>query len=228
MTIDRSTDLPEAWGITREMMARPKPRIPLIEPGHIPEELRKELEPFYNKSVEKWGTVPRFFQMLAHSPVLVEAWQLIDSRVRFGYLKTDPDFLKVLQLVIIKTAILNHGSYCTGHNVGLGRGVGLTWDQIDTVEGGGWSENESLSPREKAAVDWAVAVTTGTARDNDKLFETLKLHFTTRQIVEMTFLCGMWTLSARLTEPFHLDVELPEDRIEFDGKRGRNSKASAA
>jgi len=40
MTIDRSTDLPKAWGITREMMAHPKPRIPLIEPGQIPEEFR--------------------------------------------------------------------------------------------------------------------------------------------------------------------------------------------
>jgi alkylhydroperoxidase family enzyme len=228
MAIDRSTDLPQAWGITSEMMANPQPRIPLIEPGHIPDDLRKELEPFYSKSVEKWGTVPRFFQMLAHSPVLVEAWQLIDTRVRFGYLKTDPEFLKILQLVIIKTAILNHGSYCTGHNVGLGRTVGLTWDQIDAVEGNDWSTTESLSPREKAAVEWAVAVTKGTAHDDEKAFQTLKRYFTNRQIVEMTFICGMWTLSARLTEPFHLDVELPEDRIDFNAKRGRDPKVSAA
>jgi alkylhydroperoxidase family enzyme len=228
MAIDRTTDLPQAWGITSEMMANPKPRIPLIEPGHIPDDLRKELEPFYSKSVEKWGTVPRFFQMLAHSPVLVEAWQLIDSRVRFGYLKTDPEFLKILQLVIIKTAILNHGSYCTGHNVGLGRTVGLTWDQINAVEGSDWSTTESLSPKEKAAVKWAVAVTKGTAHDDEKAFQTLKRYFTNRQIVEMTFICGMWTLSARLTEPFHLDVELPEDRIDFNAKRGRDPKVSAA
>jgi hypothetical protein len=37
----------------------------------------------------------------------------------------------------------------------------------------------------------------------------------------------MWTLSARLTEPLHLDVELPEDRIEFDGKR-KSKRVSAA
>ena len=228
MAVDRTTDLPQAWGITTEMMANPKPRIPLIEPGQIPEDLRKELEPFYNKSVEKWGTVPRFFQMLAHSPVLVEAWQLIDTKVRFGYLKTDPEFLKILQLVIIKTAILNHGSYCTGHNVGLGRTVGLTWHQIDAIEGNEWSRAESLSAKEKAAIEWAVAVTKGTARDDEKVFQTLKRFFTTRQIVEMTFICGMWTLSARLTEPFHLDVELPEDRIDFNARRKRDPKVSAA
>lgn len=227
MTIDRKTDLPEAWGITQDMMAHPKPRIPLIEPGHVPDELREELEPFYNKSVEKWGTVPRFFQMLAHSPALVEAWQLVDSRVRFGYLKTDPEFLKVLQLVIVKTAIMNHGSYCTGHNVGLGRSVGLTWNQMDAIEGNDWLKSEFLSPRQKAAVEWAVAVTNGSARNNDQAFDNLRRHFTTRQIVEITFLCGMWTLSARLTEPFHLDVELPEDRIEFDGKRKPKTVSAA-
>ena len=59
-------------------------------------------------------------------------------------------------------------------------------------------------------------------------FQTLKCYFTNRQIVEMTFICGMWTLSARLTEPFHLDVELPEDRIDFNAKRGRDPKVSAA
>jgi alkylhydroperoxidase family enzyme len=112
--------------------------------------------------------------------------------------------------------------------VGLGRTVGLTWDQIDAVEGGDWSTTESLSPKEKAAVEWAVAVSKGTAHDDEKAFQTLKRYFTNRQIVEITFICGMWTLSARLTEPFHLDVELPEDRIDFNAKRGRDPKVSAA
>ena len=118
--------------------------------------------------------------------------------------------------------------FSVGTPAGTAPNAGLTWEQMDAIDGDDWSNTESLSPREKAAVEWAVAVTNGTARNNNKVFDNLKRYFTTRQIVEITFLCGMWTLSARLTEPFHLDVELPEDRIEFDGKRGRNSKASAA
>ena len=36
MAIDRTTSLPEAWGITLEMMENPSPRVPFVEPGHLP------------------------------------------------------------------------------------------------------------------------------------------------------------------------------------------------
>ena len=216
MTVDRTTSLPEAWKITPEMMANPQSRIPYIEPGNIPDALRAELEPIYARSISSWGRVPRFYQMLAHSPALIEGWHHIETRVRFAYKKTDPEFLKILTMVIMKTAMLNHSNYCTGHNVDLGRSIGMDWDKIDAIEDG-W-RNNSLSPREKAALRWTEAVTNHTAYDDDAAFEELKKHFTTKQIVEMTFMCGMWNLSARLTEPFHQTVEPPEARIGFKAK----------
>jgi alkylhydroperoxidase family enzyme len=216
MTVDRKTSLPEAWKITSEMMTNPQSRIPYIEPGNIPGELRAELEPIYAWSISSWGKVPRFYQMLAHSPGLIEGWHHIETRVRFAYKKTDPEFLKILTMVIMKTAMLNHSNYCTGHNVDLGRSIGMDWDKIDSIEDG-W-RNDSLSPKEKAALRWTEAVNNHTAYDDDAAFEELKKHFTTKQIVEMTFMCGMWNLSARLTEPFHQTVEPPEARIGFKAK----------
>jgi alkylhydroperoxidase family enzyme len=216
MAVDRKTGLPEVWKITTEMMVHPKPRIPYIEPGKIPDELKAELEPIYARSMASWGSVPRYYQMLAYSPGLIEGWHHIETRVRFAYKKTDPDFLKILTMVITKTAMLNHSNYCTGHNVDLGRSIGFDWDKIDAIEEG--SQNKSLSDREKAALRWAEVVTDRTAYDDDAAFAELKKHFTTKQIVEMTFMCGMWNLSARLTEPFHQTVEPPEARIAFKAK----------
>jgi len=43
----------------------------------------------------------------------------------------------------------------------------------------------------------------------------MKKHFTTRQIVELTFICGMWNLSGRVAEALHLVVEPPGKRISF-------------
>lgn len=218
MAIDRNTSLPEDWGITVEMMENPQCRIPFIEPDKIPEEIEEELGPIYQNALDKWGIVPRFFQMLAYSPVIIEAWQLIESKIRFSYLKTDPDFVQKLQFVIIKTAILNHSNNCCGHNVDLGRSVGLTWEQIDALEGDAWKTSDILSPEEKAAVRWAEAVTNGDAYDDEEAFQELKRYYTTRQIVEMTFICGLWNLSGRLTEPFRQTVEPPEKRIGFKAK----------
>ena len=46
----------------------------------------------------------------------------------------------------------------------------------------------------------------------------MKKHFTDRQIVELTFICGMWNLSGRGAEALHLVVELPGGRIAFQEK----------
>ena len=56
------------------------------------------------------------------------------------------------------------------------------------------------------------------AKRNDAAFGEMRKHFTDRQIVELTFICGMWNLSARITEPLHLMVEPPGKRIAFQEK----------
>jgi alkylhydroperoxidase family enzyme len=215
MAIDRTTSPPEAWGITLEMMENPSPRVPFVEPGHLPPDIRADLEPHYRKSLDKWGSVPRFFQMLGHSPVIVEAWMLLDANLRMGYLNTDPEFVNMQQLVIVKTAIMNHSINCTGHNVDLAHAMGVTWEQLELLDGDGWKESVLFSDKEKAVIQWAAEVTNRGAYDSDAAFEELSSYFTTRQVVELTFLCCMWNLSGRLTEALHLMVEPPGDRIGF-------------
>jgi alkylhydroperoxidase family enzyme len=215
MAIDRTTSLPAEWGITLEMMENPATRVPFVEPENVPEEIREALDPHYRRSLDKWGSVPRYFQMLGHSPVIVEAWMLLDENLRMGYLNTDPQFLKMQQLVIVKTAIMNHSINCTGHNIDLARAVGVTWEQLDLLEGDDWKDSDLFSDKEKAVLQWAEEVTDQGAYDNDAAFEELKQYFTTRQVVELTFLCCMWNLSGRLTEALHLMVEPPGERIGF-------------
>jgi alkylhydroperoxidase family enzyme len=105
-----------------------------------------------------------------------------------------------------------------GHNVELGRALGLTSDQIDLLDGDGWKDSPLFSGKEKAAIRWADEVTRLTAKQNDFAFEEMKKHFTTRQIVELTFICGMWNLSGRVAEALHLVVEPPGGRIAFQKK----------
>jgi alkylhydroperoxidase family enzyme len=73
----------------------------------------------------------------------------------------------------------------------------------------------ALDERQKAAVRWAEAVTRMTARDDDDAFAAMKLHFSEKQIVELTVFCGMWNYSNRLCEALHVDLERPDKRIEF-------------
>lgn len=106
MVVDRKTGLTADMGVTEEMMAQPDPRVPLIDPENIPEELQAELGPAFAWSKRMWGTVPRYLRMLAHAPVAVEAWQLLDQKIRIDYLEKDRDYVKIEELVIVKTALL--------------------------------------------------------------------------------------------------------------------------
>lgn len=105
-----------------------------------------------------------------------------------------------------------------GHNVELGRALGFTADQIDLLDGDGWKDSPLFNGKEKAAIRWADEVTRLTAKQNDFAFGEMKKHFTTRQIVELTFACGMWNLSGRVAEALHLVVEPPGGRIAFQKK----------
>ncbi len=106
MPMDETTSLPNSLGVTDEMMACPTPRLPFVNPDNIPSELEEELAPLFAWSKRMWGTVPRFLQLLGNSPPTVEGWMLLDQKLRTNRLKTEADYIRLMELVIVKTAIL--------------------------------------------------------------------------------------------------------------------------
>ncbi|MCC7105665.1 MAG: hypothetical protein IT307_11015 [Chloroflexi bacterium] len=103
MPIDPKTGLDPAWGITDELMRCPMPRVPLVAPGTEPEELKA----LYAEKLRQWGTVARYAQLLAHVPAALEGWTTMDRGVRLKYQSADPEFLRIEELVVIKTSIMN-------------------------------------------------------------------------------------------------------------------------
>lgn len=181
-----------------------------------PETAEGEVAEVFADSLRQFGRVSNFSQVMANAPAALQAWMTANRGVRMKYLKAgDWDFLRIEQMVIVKTSALNGGRYCLGHNVDLGLEAGLAPEQIEAIEGEAWRESPLLDERQRAAVAWAEAVTRLTARDDDELFAALQAHFTDREIVELTVLCGMWNWSNRLTEALHVELEPPGERICF-------------
>jgi alkylhydroperoxidase family enzyme len=153
--------------------------------------------------------------VLAHQPAALAGWMLPNEAIRLARVKTDLDYVKIQQLVIIKTSALNRSAYCMSHNVPLGKKVGLSEAQIKAAQAKDYMASPDLDARQKAALRWAEAVTLMQARDDDDAFAAMKRHFTEQQIVELTVFCGMWNYSNRLCEALHVDLERPDKRIEF-------------
>jgi alkylhydroperoxidase family enzyme len=180
-----------------------------------PEEADAATREVYDGVVRQWGRISNFSQVLAHQPAALAGWMLPNQSIRLDNVATDPEYVKIQQLVIIKTSALNRSAYCMSHNVPLGRKVGLSDAQIAAAQGDDYLRSPDLDDRQKAAVRWAEAVTQMTARDDDAAFAEMGKHFSEKQIVELTVFCGMWNYSNRLCEALHVDLERPDKRIEF-------------
>ena len=189
-------------------------RVRMISPEAADEETRK----VYDGVVRQWGRVSHFSQVLAHQPAALQAWMLANDAIRLGNLKHDPDYVRIQQLVIIRTSALNKSAYGMSHNVPLGRKVGLSDEPVKAAQGGDYMAGPDLDDRQKAAIRWAETVTNMTARDDEAAFEAMKQHFSEMQIVELTVFCGMWNYSNRLCEALHVDLERPDKRIEFQDR----------
>jgi len=189
-------------------------RVKMIKPDEADADTRK----VYDGVLRQWGRISNFSQVLAHQPAALAGWMLPNESIRLANVATDPDYVKIQQLVIIKTSALNRSAYCMSHNVPLGKKIGLTEAQIAAAQGDGYMSSPDLDARQKAAVRWAEAVTTMTARDDEEAFAAMRAHFTEKQIVELTVFCGMWNYSNRLCEALHVDLERSDKRIEFQQK----------
>jgi alkylhydroperoxidase family enzyme len=189
-------------------------RVTMIEP----ETAQGETREVYDGVLRQWGRISNFSKVLAHQPAALAGWMLPNESIRLKNVTADPDYVKIQQLVIIKTSALNRSAYCMSHNVPLGKKIGLSDEQIKAAQGADYMASPHLDARQKAAVRWAEAVTTMTARDDDEAFAAMKQHFTEKQIVELTVFCGMWNYSNRLCEALHVDLEHPDKRIEFQQK----------
>jgi alkylhydroperoxidase family enzyme len=189
-------------------------RVRMIPPDTTDAETRK----VYDDVIKQWGRVSNFSQVLAHQPAALAGWMLPNESIRLKNVQADPEYVKIQQLVIIKTSALNASAYCMSHNVPLGRKIGLSEAQITVAQGNDYMSSPHLDERQKTAVRWAEAVTKMTARDDGAAFSAMQTHFSEKQIVELTVFCGMWNYSNRLCEALHIDLERPDRRIEFQKK----------
>jgi alkylhydroperoxidase family enzyme len=183
-----------------------------------PEAAQGEARRVYDHVLAQWGRISNFSKVLAHQPATLEGWALANDAIRLANVKADPDYVKIQQLVIIKTSSLNQSAYCLSHNVPLGKKMGLSEEQIAAARGDDYMASPLFDERQKAAIRWADAVTKMTARDDEAAFLGMKAHFSEQQIVELTVFCGMWNYSNRLCEALHVDLERPEQRITFQDK----------
>jgi uncharacterized peroxidase-related enzyme len=181
-------------------------RLPKIEK----EDVAGELAHFYDAVTALLGRVPNFYRTISHAPWLAMLLLPFNAAVQRQWPGSRlPGRIK--ELVVIKTSHVNGCRYCYAHNTALGAAAGITHEEVIEISSDEYLKSKTLSEREKAAVQWAEAVTLNTAAKRNDLFAEMKRLFTDAEIVELTFVSAMFNMINRLNDSLQVPIEQQDE-----------------
>ena len=110
-------------------------------------------------------------------------------------------------MILLKTHHMHDARYLLAHHTALGRTVGLSEAQLAALSRVDIATSSEFSPREYAAIAWAAQVAPNTAKRDDTVFDELKKHFNSAEIVEITALCAITSNADLIYNALRVPVE---------------------
>ena len=149
----------------------------------------------YGKPLESgklWARVPRLF------------WGV---SMLYGALdrKKSPINPELRALITVRVSQVNNCAFCVDINSALVLERGGSMDKLKELDH--FAESEKFSPREKAALNYAEAITYTDRKIDANIYNALKQHFEADAIVELTGLIAFQNLSSKFNNA--LDI-LPQ------------------
>lgn len=108
--------------------------------------------------------------------------------------KSSPLDPQLRALVSVKVSQMNHCAFCVDMNTYAVLQSGGNESKIEALQN--FEDSPLFDEKEKAALQYAAAVTRPSQKLNDKIFEELKLHFNDDAIVELTALIAFQNMSS--------------------------------
>lgn len=149
---------------------------------------------------ERDGRMLNLYSMLLNAPPVAEGWLALFTAIRQQCtLRGD-----YRELVILRVALLNGASYEYQVHVPFALREGVTQAQIDALED--WHAAGVLTPAQRAVLAYTDSMTRE-IHVPDAVFDALRGHFSTREIVELTATIGGYNLVSRFLEALAVDPE---------------------
>lgn len=145
------------------------------------------------------GLLLNLYRMLLHSPPVAERWLEQNNAIRWETQLDD----KIRELAIIRVGLVNRASYVVkAHVPSMALDAGLSLAQCDAMAD--WTASNLFDARERAVLAYTDAMTRD-VQVPDAVFDSLKPHFTERQIVELTVLIGTYNMHSRVLEALQIE-----------------------
>ena len=139
--------------------------------------------------------------VLAHSaPVLRHLYGMVKDLREQGELPQ-----RLVEIAVVATSEANRCKYCVAHHAPVLKALGLPAETVARILE---PEVPGLDEKERLVRDYAVLVTERPWGIRDNVFSRLRVHFSERQIVELTAriaLCGVFN---RMNDALQIDSEV--------------------
>lgn len=157
------------------------------------------LRPFFWNQKRKYGVVLDAALMWARSPKLFTSVAILYGMVDR---KRSPLNPALRSLVTVLVSQINSCSFCVDLNSAILLKRGVSDAVVQSLSN--WKESEMFDPAQKAALDYADAVTKYDRGVNDQLFAELHKYYDDDAIIELTGLIAFQNLSSKFNSA--LDV----------------------
>jgi len=140
--------------------------------------------------------MPKRANYLRVSPELIKAYSGAAKTLESSSI--DP---KLRYLIELRVSQINGCAYCVGLHTRQLREEGEDQKRLDSLIV--WPEVTCFNDRERAALEWAEAVTRiESSRAADSIYEQLAEHFSEKEIVDLTFVVANMNLWNRIAISF--------------------------
>ena len=158
--------------------------------------------------VRRGGQLSALDRLLLHSPPVAEGWDALFGALRAGTaLPAD-----VLELVVLRVAVLNGAAFEWAAHEPIARRVGLTDGQLQALRLPDAVAEAVWTPVQAAVLAFTDASTRDVAVPED-VFAGVRAHLDDRQVVELTALVGGYAMVSR----FLVALEVPPPDGEVAG-----------
>jgi AhpD family alkylhydroperoxidase len=162
-----------------------------IEPKRL-ESYAWYLRPFFWNQRRKYGAVLESALLWARSPRLFLAVALLYGMIDRRSSPIDP---ALRSLITVRVSQINWCSFCVDLNSATLLRRGATLAKVEALEH--WRDSHYFDARERAALDYAEAVTFSDRQVDGDIMARLKQHFHDDAIVELTGLIAFQNMSSK-------------------------------
>ena len=157
------------------------------------------LRPFFWNQRRKYGAELDSALLWARAPRLFLGVALLYGMIDR---KSSPLSPALRSLVTVRVSQINHCPFCVDLNSATLIKRGVAFDKVEALDD--WRDSALFDDRERAALEYAEAVTWSDQQVGDELMARLKVHFDDDAIVELTGLIAFQNMSSKFNSA--LDV----------------------